>query len=256
MLPRSLSLLLAGAATGRPDDPSPHVMVDGRALPVIVRQSSRSLRMSLRVDAQQERVIVVRPACVRQQDAVAFAQERADWVAARLRSMPPRLTFAPNEDVPILGLPHRIEHCPEARRGVWAEGGCLYVSGQEEHVPRRVRDYLVKRAGEEIDHRARLLAQEVGRSIRRISIRDTRTRWGSCSSAGDLSFCWRLVMAPEEVLHYVVAHEVAHLQEMNHSHHFWAVVQKLVGDSRAARHWLKEHGNHLHRAGPLLRPVG
>lgn len=89
----------------------------------------------------------------------------------------------------------------------------------------------------------------MGKKLGRISLRDPRTRWGSCSGKGDLSFSWRLILAPENVLTYVVAHEVGHLVEMNHSPKYWAVVDGLVEDRKVARKWLKDNGIRLHRYG-------
>jgi len=112
-----------------------------------------------------------------------------------------------------------------------------------------VRDFLIKRAKAEISPRAMAYADRIGRRVSRISLRDPRSRWGSCTSDGALSFSWRLILAPEAVLDYVVAHEVAHMVELNHSHRFWAVVRDIAGDTRSAKVWLKEHGTRLHRYG-------
>ncbi|MDP6305656.1 MAG: M48 family metallopeptidase, partial [Alphaproteobacteria bacterium] len=92
-------------------------------------------------------------------------------------------------------------------------------------------------------------AEHLGRRVKRIGLRDPRTRWGSCSAQGGLSFSWRLVLAPVPVLEYVVAHETAHLVEHNHSPAFWGVVEKLVGDPSKQRQWLRRFGPELHRYG-------
>ncbi|MFA7431274.1 MAG: SprT family zinc-dependent metalloprotease [Rhodospirillaceae bacterium] len=223
--------------------------IDGRTFPVMLRVSAASNRMTLRYDAKEDRVVVVRPKGVPVREALAFVAERKDWLRARLAAVPPRVPFADGVELPLLGVPHVIRHRPEARRGVWAEDGEIGVSGLPEHLPRRLGDWLKARARTEITPRAHDLAARLGRPVGRISLRDGRTRWGSCTSAGDLSFSWRLVLAPEAVLHYVVAHEVAHLIELNHSHRFWKVVRDLNGDATEARHWLKLHGTRLHRYG-------
>jgi predicted metal-dependent hydrolase len=92
-------------------------------------------------------------------------------------------------------------------------------------------------------------AEKLGVKPSRITVRDTASRWGSCSSARTLSFSWRLILAPDFVLDYVVAHEVAHLREMNHSPRFWAHVKALVGDERPHRAWLRAEGAKLHAFG-------
>ena len=110
-----------------------------------------------------------------------------------------------------------------------------------EPIARRVRDHLARLAARELARRARLQAATIGRKVTRITVRDTKSRWGSCSAAGSLSFSWRLIMAPEPVLDYVVAHEVAHLIEMNHGPRFWRLVRTMVADPAAQRAWLKRH---------------
>ncbi len=119
--------------------------------------------------------------------------------------------------------------------------GEIRVRGGPEPVARRVRDHLARLAGQELTRRARLHAATIGRKVTRITVRDTKSRWGSCSAAGSLSFSWRLIMAPEPVLDYVVAHEVAHLIEMNHGPRFWKLVRTMVVDPDSQRAWLKRH---------------
>lgn len=233
-----------GSTTGRILE-----LPDGRRVALELKTSPLARRMTLRVDALHDRVVVVYPQGVHPRHAVAFAQEKRAWVVGRMAALPPRIAFDAGAVVPILGQPHTICPAPTARRGVWCEEATLWVSGQPEHLSRRVRDYLRKRAEDEITPRAHRLAGQVGRRLGRITVRDVRSRWGSCSARGDLSFSWRLVMAPEPVLSYVVVHEVAHMVELNHSPRFWAVVADLAGDTSAAQHWLKTHGTGLHRYG-------
>ena len=157
--------------------------------------------------------------------------------------------------LPVLGREHRVRHCPAQRGSVWVEQ-CdpeshpeIRVSGGAAHVSRRVTDWLKRQARAEIGNRARAYASRLDRRVARISIRDTSSRWGSCSSRASLSFSWRLILAPEAVLDYVCAHEAAHLVEMNHSPAFWRHVAALVGDWEPPRRWLKHNGGLLHRYG-------
>lgn len=229
---------------------TPTVVIDGRTLPVTIKTAPTSRRLSLRVNAMTDGLLVVMPPGLSPRDALRFVHDKTDWIRARLADMPPRVPFEPGQTVPLLGTPHTITHDPAARRGVWAEGGTLWVSGlSEDHVPRRVSDFLLKRAREEITPRAHAHARALGKRVARVTVRDTRSRWGSCSSAGALSFSWRLVLAPERVLEYVVVHEVAHMVELNHSDRFWNLVTDLMPDNAAPRHWLKQHGTTLHRYG-------
>lgn len=223
--------------------------LSGRSLPIAVKRSARARNMSLRLDRGGDGVVVVLPDGVPEYEAERFANRQRDWVETRLSAVPGRIPFADGAEVPLLGLPHRIRHEPAARRGVWAEEGIISVSGGAEHLARRVEEFLRGEARLVMAHHARELAASLGRKPGRITVRDTTSRWGSCSARGDLSFSWRLVMAPDWVGRYVAAHEVAHLAEMNHGPDFWALVEGLAGDTAAPRQWLKRHGPRLHRYG-------
>ena len=153
------------------------------------------------------------------------------------------MPFAEGAVVPVFGVPHRIrrEDNPAAPPRLAIVDGEIRVRGGPEPIARRVRDHLARLAARELARRARLHAAAIGMKVTRITVRDTKSRWGSCSAAGSLSFSWRLIMAPEPVLDYVVAHEVAHLIEMNHGPRFWKLVRTMVADPTAQRTWLKRH---------------
>lgn len=212
-----------------------------------VRRSGTARRMSLRMTPGG--VVVVVPMGVPLAEAERFAHHQRDWIAGRLDATPERIALAPGVELPFMGIAHTISHQPTARRGVWAEEGRINVSGGAEHVARRVESFLRDEARLVLAHRSRILAEGIGRRVNRVSVRDTRSRWGSCTAAGDLSFSWRLILAPAWILDYVVAHEVAHLAEMNHGPGFWRLVETLTGDPKPARSWLKSHGPGLHRYG-------
>jgi len=231
-----------------PNDPPLVIDIAGRPLTVTVRRSARATRLSLRLDPTGAAVLVL-PLGVPTREAERFARLQSDWLAARIAAAPPPLALVPGATVPLLGVPHLIRHDLAAPRKVSAEAGEIRVGGPIDMVPRRVEHFLRSEAALLLAHRARALAAQLGRTIGRVTVRDTRSRWGSCSAAGALSFSWRLVLAPDWVLTYVVAHEVAHLVEMNHGPDFWAVVERLNGDHRPARAWLKRHGPDLHRIG-------
>ncbi|CCG09685.1 Putative uncharacterized protein [Pararhodospirillum photometricum DSM 122] len=227
----------------------PHVTIEGRAVPLTFRTSPRSRRLSLRIDSTGDGLIVVAPPHVSAAVLHEFVRGKQDWAAHQLRALPRRVPFAPGEIIPLHGTAHVIRHQPEARRGVWVEAGEIGVSGAAEHVARRVADWLRAQARETLAERTDAHARALGVKTNGVSIRDTRTRWGSCAVCGRLSFSWRLILAPPAVIDYVAAHEVAHLVEFNHSAEFWSLVTRLVGPCDAARTWLKAEGLTLHRYG-------
>ena len=214
----------------------------GLGAPVTLRVSPRARRLLLRMDAATRRFHLVLPRGLAPEVALKFLEAQRGWIAARLDSLPLRVPFAEGAVVPVFGEPHRI--CREddpAAPPVAIGDGAIRVRGAPEHVARRVRDHLVGLARRELARRARLHADRIGRTVSRVAVRDTKSRWGSCSGAGALSFSWRLILAPEPVMDYVVAHEVAHLAEMNHGPRFWKLVRTMVADPAAQRAWLKRH---------------
>jgi predicted metal-dependent hydrolase len=223
----------------------------GGTVPVRVSMHPRARRMALRIDPQGEAVDLVLPPRSSLNRALAFFEANRPWLETHLAALPPRTDFAEGALVPVLGVPHRIRHMPQShgQGPVWIEGDEILVSGDPVHLARRVRDYLRERAKRELSTRARQLAESIGRKVARVTVRDTRTRWGSCSASGNLAFSWRLVFAPEEVLDYVVAHEVAHLVHMNHGVRFWRLVEKMSPDCSRQRNWLNRHRAHLLRIG-------
>jgi len=217
---------------------------------VLWRRSSRARKISLRIDPSGGSVIVTLPSRAAQAAGMALLRDNAAWVADRLASLPRPVPLADGAMVPIDGRAHRIRHVPDARRGAWLEPGSLLVSGAPEFLARRVTDLLRAEARRRLSALAIAKATVGGLSLRRVVVKDTRTRWGSCTADQTLMFCWRLVMAPPQVQDYVVAHEVAHLRHMNHGHSFWTLVAQLTPNRSIAIHWLDAHGAGLMRIGP------
>lgn len=226
-----------------------HLEIDGRTLSVSVKVHPRARRMTLRVDRGRGQVSLTLPPGVAMEEGLRFVSRQRRWLRMRLAELPERIPFADGTVLPILGEDHVIRHCPEERCAVRREAGAIRVSGRREHMARRVTDFLKAEARREIVPRVHAFAKEVGRPPGRIMLRDTRSRWGSCSAQGHLNFSWRLIFAPEPVLDYVVAHEVAHLRHLNHGPQFWALVGELVDDVSDRRRWLREQGARLLRYG-------
>jgi len=148
--------------------------------------------------------------------------------------------------MPLKGVPHLVLHEPGRRgsvvREISAEGPRLIVHGERAHLPRRLSDLLKKEARAHIEPLAHRHASAIGGRIKAIRYKDTRSRWGSCTADGVLSFSWRIAMAPPAIIDYLVAHEVAHLAEMNHGPKFWKLCKELCPDTPKAKDWLKRNG--------------
>jgi predicted metal-dependent hydrolase len=160
-----------------------------------------------------------------------------------------RVVFGDGVQIPFQGAQYIVRHREDGHGTVWIEDSDINVAGGIEHLSRRLGDWLKKQAHIRIVSLAHQKAKQIDKTLARITVRDTRTRWGSCSSKGGLSFSWRLIMAPPEILDYVVAHEVAHLAHMNHSSSFWDTVDRLTENAKGSRAWLNDNGTVLHRIG-------
>jgi len=239
----------------RPSEPQAiEVVFDQSVYLVRLRRHRQARRYTLRIVAATREVILTLPARGSLKEARAFAQKHGGWIAARLGRLPEAIPFADGVTLPLGGEPHRIAHRPRMRGTVWTETAgngerLLCVAGEAPHIDRRIGDFLRREAKHRLEAASLRFAAELGVRVRRISVRDQASRWGSCSTTGVLSYSWRLILAPEFVLNYLTAHEVAHLVEMNHSARFWRVVRRLCPDHERAKAWLDVHGNDLHRYG-------
>ncbi|NKC31842.1 M48 family metallopeptidase [Falsiroseomonas selenitidurans] len=216
---------------------------------VLWRPSSRARRVSLRICPRDGAVVVILPPRVGRRAGLALLRDNGAWVLDHLAALAPALPFVDGAELPIGGQPHRIRHDPARYGGAFVEDQRLVVAGQAPFLARRVRDFLHAEARRRILRLVRPHAGSLGVAARAVRVKDTRTRWGSCAPDGTLAFSWRLVMAPGWVLDYVVAHEVAHLREMNHSPRFWENVARLTPHRAAAVEWLRAQGPTLLRAG-------
>lgn len=226
----------------------------GCAVPLRVERSKRARHVSIRIDASAGDSVLVLPPGVALSEGLEFVRRKSGWLLDRFTSLPPRVPFADGVEIPLLGVRHAVRHMPGWRGTVRRQidgthGQVLAVGGDPAHLPRRLSDWLRAEARRQIAPRVSEKAALVRRQAASLTIRDTRSRWGSCSPEGRLSFSWRLVMAPLEVLDYVVAHEVAHLVHLHHRATFWRTVEKLTDDVARGREWLRVSGAGLLRYG-------
>ncbi len=223
--------------------------VAGRTLPLRIVENERARRLTLRIDAGGRGLRITIPPGVSRTEVDRFLFRHQGWLEQRLAKVPDRPQVRPGIKIPVRGVPHEIVHEPATRGTVRTEAGesgpLLIVAGDRRHLARRVADYLKKEARREIEPLVAKHSAIVGRKAKRISYKDTSSRWGSCAADGSLSFSWRIMMAPPPVINYLVAHEVAHLKEMNHAPKFWKLCTELCPDTERCKAWLKRNGGAL-----------
>lgn len=211
---------------------------------ITLRRSARARRFSLRVSRLDGRVTLSLPLRAAVAEAMAFARAQEGWIRDTLAQMPVRAAVGLGSVVPVEGRPLRVE--PGPGRAVRIIDNALLVPGDPAQAGVRVGAFLKALARERLVAASDRHAARIGRSVTRVTLRDTRSRWGSCAQDGSLMYSWRLIMAPPSVLDYVAAHEVAHMLEMNHSAAFWAVVERLYPGWQGQRRWLHDQGQALH----------
>jgi predicted metal-dependent hydrolase len=222
--------------------------LEGEYLPVIIRKRASSRRMVIRYQPLTHSVSLTLPRYATIRQGLDFVEEKRGWIARQLQEKPSHVPFAHGQAIPLLGS-HYTLHYVGGRGLTRIEGDAILVPGEISFMARRVRQFLIATAKEAIVPLAREKARELDRKLGRISLRDTVSHWGSCNHLNNLSFSWRLVLAPREVLDYVVCHEVAHLGQLNHSAAYWRTVAALCPDYEAPRQWLKDHGHSLYCYG-------
>ena len=225
------------------------ILIDNQPVIVSFRCNSKAKRIILRLTRESSGVVVTLPKNVNAARALAFVEKSVPWISKHLKQRTPRTVLGHGSVIPLRGIPHEVRAIT-ARRGVITVDPVaqfIHVPGDPLHVSRRLQDWLKAQAKADLTAASIRYAKAMDVSVKRISIRDQKSRWGSCSASGDLSYNWRLILAPSHILDYVAAHEVAHRQHMNHGPKFWRLVLKHCPHASTAKHWFKSNGSELHR---------
>jgi hypothetical protein len=225
---------------------------DGRRVAVKLVVNPRARRVSVRIDPTRREAIATAPTKRHLKHAAQFAAERAGWIAHELSRLPQGVLLTPGSITPLRGVAHKLVY-EHGRVGPRIEAGAppLLIAPAPDVAlfESRLLRYFKDQAKADLTARVALHAQTLGVKPARVQVKELRSRWGSCSVDGVLSFSWRLVLAPPYVLDYLAAHEVSHLKEMNHSRRFWAHVQRCMPEFERGREYLHEHGCALHAIG-------
>ena len=220
--------------------------IEGRSIAVTFRRNSKARRLILRLSRDRAGVVVTLPPRVGRGEALDFARKSARWISDRLKAEPRDRPLRAGGEILIRGETRRIMHSGSRRGTVTLAEDAVIVSGDEAHLGRRLTDWLKAEAKRDLFAASEFYARAMEVKFHRLSVRDQKSRWGSCSSDGTLSYSWRLILAPSFVLDYVAAHEVAHLKHMNHGRGFWRLVLTHCPNAARAKTWLKRHGAELH----------
>lgn len=211
------------------------------------RRNPRARRMVLRLSSKGDGLVMTLPKRVSLAEALRFVETSTAWIEKSLQRQPQAQVLQDGAEILLRGSLHKVKFSGGRRGLVSVEDGLISIPGDPAHAERRLRDTLKKMALVELTAATRIYAAAMDVSFSKITVRDQKSRWGSCSASGALSYSWRLILAPPMVLDYVAAHEVAHRREMNHGAKFWRLVLSHCPHSKTATQWLKKHGRDVHR---------
>lgn len=233
-------------------NPHPLLLDNGREILLHFKKLKQSKRMRLRIGKDGKSVIVTMPQKQSHKAAHQFAQSANDWILKNIEKSPEAISFNLGGDIPVLGKKTILKIAPPRSKMIFIkdEGAqVLIIPSKPENFPEKTKSTLKKLALEAAQTHLKILEPKLLKGPNKIRITDTKSRWGSCSHDGTISLCWRLILASPDVFHYVIAHELAHLKEMNHSPNFWNEVARLFPNYKIHQKWLKQNGPMLHRIG-------
>lgn len=225
---------------------------NGHEIIVHFKKLKQSKHMKLRIGKDGKSIIITMPLKQSYKNAHQFALNANDWIIQNLEKAPCGKSFQINGDIPIFGKKTILKIAPPRTKMALVKNEneqVLIIPSKPENFSEKTKSSLKKLAFEAAQTHLQIFEPKLSKNPNKIRITDTKSRWGSCSYDGTISLCWRLVLASPDVFHYVIAHELAHLKEMNHSPNFWAEVARLFPDYKIHQKWLKQNGAMLHRIG-------
>lgn len=224
---------------------------------VNIKRSKRAKRVALRLDPVERVINLVIPPNMSKKKAYAFAAQHQDWIETTLKSLAPPVHFTHGQHLPLFGDTISLDIVYDTslkRTSIKQHDNVLSIKTYQDDPTNRIKAHLKKMAQQGLADIASDKAEDIGKVIKSVSVRDTKTRWGSCSSDKTISFSWRLIFAPYDAIDYVVAHEVAHLVHMDHSKDFWKLCRELSSNFVEGKYWMQNHGNDLMRYGMPIKP--
>ena len=241
--------LLRGFTLKRAETPTPEPQwldVAGQKVQLRFRRNPKARRMIMRLSSKGDGLVMTLPKRVSLAEALRFAATSSGWIEKNLARQSQHKALADGAEILFRGAPHAVK-LTGGRRGLVAiENGVITIPGDIAHAERRLRDHMKKLALVDLTAATKHYATQMNVSFSRITVRDQKSRWGSCAASGALSYSWRLILAPPDVLDYVAAHEVAHRAHMNHGPKFWRMVLTHCPHTKSATLWLKKHGSQVH----------
>lgn len=223
---------------------SPHIRI---------KISPKAKRLALRLDGSKRHINLVIPPKASLQKAYEFAQLNHLWIKNKINELPPAIPYINGITIPIMGISRTLRIIREGKitQIELTDSELVVISPIENPAPRIAR-YLRNLALQKLEELAVIKASQINRKLSKFTVRDTKSRWGSCSIDGRMTLSWRLIFAPISSIDYVISHEVSHLIYPNHGENFWILCQNLSMDFSEGLNWMKKNGASLARYGETL----
>ncbi len=217
---------------------------------LVLKINPRAKRMALRLDPKKQIINLVVPKRASMRSAYLFALEHKFWIRQKLKELPPSIGFNDGVTIPILGNNTEIDIIYDITlktTDITLKNNKLTVLTNKIDPTSRIKRFIINLAKDKLTVLSHEKAAQIDKKIISVDVKDTSSRWGSCSQDGKLSYSWRLIFAPEYAFDYVVAHEVAHLIHMDHSPDFWMECKDLSAHYSKGKSWMKRHSDQLIR---------
>ena len=217
---------------------------------VQLRHSKRSKRMALRLNPKKRVIELVIPPRASTAQAQLFLASHQDWIAKTLASLPQSFIFEDGAQMPLFGANVTLNFSDQISHKspkIALEESILTISANLNEPQLRLKRFIKAEIKDLLTRLSIEKAEEIGKTVKSVTVRDTSSRWGSCSPDGAISYSWRLAFAPYESIDYVVAHEIAHLVHMDHSPRFWAQTEKMCLDYKKGKTWMRQNSAELMR---------
>ena len=212
---------------------------------IVLRPFNRSKSLRLTYDSKANHFRITHPLNAKLKDIQSFLERAQPWIEKKLKTKHTEVIPYHEGAIPIFGVPHKIHFQKDLKKKVLFDAGMVIVSHPKEDFLPLLEQAIQTKILTFLTETSTVYANHLKKTVHKVSVRDTRSRWGSCSSSGSLSYSWRLIFAPREVTEYVCAHEVSHLVHMNHSEAFWKTVESLCPAYKKHRAWLNKNGRQL-----------
>ena len=222
------------------------LFIDGRAININFRPSNKTNKIMIK-DAFPQGFEVIYPNYCNISKAKDFFIQHYEWICFHAKKKPQTSSFEDKSIINLLGKELNIEFTGHTRGVIYIDDNKLIVPGDQENSKSKIKNFLKSYLLKHIKEPVEIFTQQLGKKHNKITITDFKSKWGSCTIDATLAFNLKLVFAPQPVMEYVVAHEVAHLSEMNHSQNFWAIVKQLQPGFELHRKWLKSNSHLLKR---------